>query len=1024
MIVYVEELQITQTGIVDPPATASPFVQDTLVQGKTTLFRMVLYPWSSTPALTWVDDAELEVLSYPGGTWLGTVPASSYSFATTAGMSCAPLDCGVNFYLDGDLLEDAGTVATERRFRLNFFVGGVLVDTQLIGPYTFLSTEPFTSMVVPLEISVSMADHEILDLSLEAMARLYPARDGYGYYDWGPVAAADRGTEFVLTAPQPVPDNEPAWEDDFLLVDAHMLRVTAVDDVTEACTFGATHDRWGLKLAHQSGHPEANDGDFNFTSDEIDPFCPRTDTRQAATRKDNLWDFYFATGGSHRVIYQMFLGPAMIGPLDSAAVYADFSLNQGFDQDCGGRSWTNHGNAYVIGGLETDCPHVVAHELTHNHRIGHSRDWLQLHNVSVPPLPGCARDPVAATCQKWIPTARGAGYNVADRSSHAFPWSLMTTRSGSSDHTNVFLRNPEYRYLAERHHTGWYVPLSASSTASAVNLLRVSGSIELDTGVARLHWVGPVPGALAVTPPGSGPYALQLRDGSDALLVSYLLDLRSGSGTDEPGELDPPVQQRASFDMILDLPPGTESMGIVEGSTTLWSLARGAAPPAVSLIDPVGGELFPADADVSTEWTSSDPDPGAQLFYELAYSPDGGTTFIPLGTTTGTARNWSAARMPGTTKGLIRVRVSDGFDLAESMNSSFFELADASPTVSIVSPSDGRQFLQYNEVMLRAVAADPEDGALGGANVSWSSDRDGNLGSGDTLLLTSLSVGVHTIDVIATDSALHQATAQITLQVEEDEDRDALPDSYEGTVGLDPADPSDSAGDPDGDGLNFVAERFHRTDPFNPDTDGDGLPDGEESRIGSDPRNPDVDGDGVPDGVDTCPLHEGKQTDSDGDGAGDPCDNCPSIDNADQADLDRDGLGDGCDPDIDGDGHPNGADCAPEDPHAWSAPGEIAQLSLDWDPLAGATALSWTLGSSGSAAVYDVATGVINGPGVSAFNAATCLVNGHPGNMLSAPPAPRGPRVEIFVVREIGECGTGSWGLAFNGVERQLPDCP
>ncbi len=54
--------------------------------------------------------------------------------------------------------------------------------------------------------------------------------------------------------------------------------------------------------------------------------------------------------------------------------------------------------------------------------------------------------------------------------------------------------------------------------------------------------------------------------------------------------------------------------------------------------------------------------------------------------------------------------------------------------------------------------------------------------------------------------------------------------------------------------------------------------------------------------------------DTDGDGIADPLDNCRVDANADQADLDGDGLGDACDPDIDGDGVPNGQDAFPRDP--------------------------------------------------------------------------------------------------------------
>lgn len=60
--------------------------------------------------------------------------------------------------------------------------------------------------------------------------------------------------------------------------------------------------------------------------------------------------------------------------------------------------------------------------------------------------------------------------------------------------------------------------------------------------------------------------------------------------------------------------------------------------------------------------------------------------------------------------------------------------------------------------------------------------------------------------------------------------------------------------------------------------------------------------------------------DGDGDGVGDATDNCVDEANADQANLDGDGRGDVCDPDIDGDGHPNGKETAqgsdPRDPNS------------------------------------------------------------------------------------------------------------
>ena len=110
---------------------------------------------------------------------------------------------------------------------------------------------------------------------------------------------------------------------------------------------------------------------------------------------------------------------------------------------------------------------------------------------------------------------------------------------------------------------------------------------------------------------------------------------------------------------------------------------------------------------------------------------------------------------------------------------------------------------------------------------------------------------------------------------EPDSDGDGMPDWWEEMYALDPADASDASLDPDGDGLDNLAEFRAGSDPRRADTDGDGMPDAweaangtypcandilgdpdgdglvniEEFRYGTDPRNADTDGDGCSDGV-------------------------------------------------------------------------------------------------------------------------------------------------------------------------------
>ena len=109
--------------------------------------------------------------------------------------------------------------------------------------------------------------------------------------------------------------------------------------------------------------------------------------------------------------------------------------------------------------------------------------------------------------------------------------------------------------------------------------------------------------------------------------------------------------------------------------------------------------------------------------------------------------------------------------------------------------------------------------------------------------------------------------------IELDSDGDGMPDWWEEWCGLDSADSSDAALDPDGDTLDNLAEYRAGTDPHSADSDGDGMPDLWETANGTVPFIADGLDDSDCDGLvaldefraGTNPL----VTDTDGDGASD-----------------------------------------------------------------------------------------------------------------------------------------------------------
>jgi hypothetical protein len=85
------------------------------------------------------------------------------------------------------------------------------------------------------------------------------------------------------------------------------------------------------------------------------------------------------------------------------------------------------------------------------------------------------------------------------------------------------------------------------------------------------------------------------------------------------------------------------------------------------------------------------------------------------------------------------------------------------PVVTITSPADGTSFPPGATVNLSASASDLEEGSLS-ANLVWSSDRDGELGTGASLSLV-LSAGKHTLVASVTDETGLTGSAQRTITV-------------------------------------------------------------------------------------------------------------------------------------------------------------------------------------------------------------------------------------------------------------------
>lgn len=87
---------------------------------------------------------------------------------------------------------------------------------------------------------------------------------------------------------------------------------------------------------------------------------------------------------------------------------------------------------------------------------------------------------------------------------------------------------------------------------------------------------------------------------------------------------------------------------------------------------------------------------------------------------------------------------------------------NAAPSVIIASPTDGFFYVQGDLIQLNAAVVDDNDSTV---NVIWRSSIEGELGSGNLISTETLSVGIHTITAIATDSQGLIGIAEVVLTV-------------------------------------------------------------------------------------------------------------------------------------------------------------------------------------------------------------------------------------------------------------------
>jgi hypothetical protein len=186
--------------------------------------------------------------------------------------------------------------------------------------------------------------------------------------------------------------------------------------------------------------------------------------------------------------------------------------------------------------------------------------------------------------------------------------------------------------------------------------------------------------------------------------------------------------------------------------TASITLTVGNSPPAVSMQSPADGSAFSPSAQVSFHATASDFDQG-DLTSSIVWTSS-------LSGGLGTGGNLTRSLPIGMHVITAQVTDADGETVSTSVSVS---VGSSAPTVSIQSPSNGAGFKTSQMLSFQGTASDEDDGSLSGA-ISWTSDRDGALGTG-AIVARRLSKGIHVITASVTDSDGMTSVATITIAV-------------------------------------------------------------------------------------------------------------------------------------------------------------------------------------------------------------------------------------------------------------------
>jgi hypothetical protein len=274
--------------------------------------------------------------------------------------------------------------------------------------------------------------------------------------------------------------------------------------------------------------------------------------------------------------------------------------------------------------------------------------------------------------------------------------------------------------------------------------------------------------AVPAMPLPAGTYAVQLKNdlgevlGEQTFGVSFVSEYHASHPLLAAG--DPAQTPRATVSFVMPWAEGATKIELLHDGSLLDSRLVSAGIPLVQITSPAAAVSWPAGSTQTLTWASADPD-GDALTYSVLYSNDGAEWELLATGLTATSFSVPVDALAGGANTRFRVVANDGVNIGMDETNAPISVPDKLPEAIIANPADGTELAPGSLVVLQGLGSDLEDGHLPDEALAWSSDRQGALGVGPSLALTTLQPGLHTITLTVMDAGGQTASASVKLFV-------------------------------------------------------------------------------------------------------------------------------------------------------------------------------------------------------------------------------------------------------------------